>query len=52
MAAEQIAGLCQRLFAKPLAELSGGQASGLIRALQEMREGWLGPESVYRPEGE
>jgi hypothetical protein len=52
MAAEQIEDLCQGLFAKPLAELSGGQASGLIRALQEMREGWLGPESVYRPEGE
>jgi len=37
--AEQIEGLCQRLFATCLAELSGGEASGLIRALQEMREG-------------
>jgi len=50
--AEQIEGLCQRLFATPLAELSGGEASGLIRALQEMREGWLGPDTVYRPDRE
>ena len=50
--AEQLEGLCQRLFAKPLGELSGGEASGLIRALQEMREGWLGPDEIYRPEGE
>jgi len=52
MDAEQLAGLAQRLFSKPLGEISGGEASGLIRALQEMREGWLGPESAYRPEGE
>ena len=50
MGAEQIEELCVRLFEKPRAELSGGEASGLIRALQEMREGWLGPESVYRPD--
>jgi hypothetical protein len=50
--AEQIEGLCQRLFEKPLEELSSGEASGLIRALQEMREGWLGPDAIYRPEGE
>ncbi len=52
MDAEQIEGLSQRLFEKPLGELFGGEASGLIRALQEMREGWLGPESVYRTNGE
>ena len=52
MDAEQLAGLAQRLFSKPLGEISGGEASGLIRALQEMREGWLGAESTYRPEGE
>jgi len=52
MDAAQIEGLCQRLFKKPLQEISGGEASGLIRALQEMREGWLGPEAVYRPDGE
>jgi hypothetical protein len=52
MDAEQIEDLCQRLFAKPRGELSGGEASGLIRALQEMREGWLGPDAVYRPDGE
>ena len=52
MDAEQLEGLCQRLFAKPLAELFGGEASGLILALQEMREGWLGPEAIYRPNGE
>jgi len=50
--AEQIEGLCQRLFKKALGEISGGEASGLIRALQEMREGWLGPEAIYRPDGE
>jgi hypothetical protein len=52
MDAAQLDGLCQRLFEKPLAELTGGEASGLIRALQEMREGWLGPDTVYRPDGE
>jgi len=50
--AEQIEGLCRRLFAKPRGELSGGETSGLIRALQEMRESCLEPEAVYRPEGE
>jgi len=49
--AEQIEGLCQRLFEKPLAEISGGEASGLIRALQEMREGWLGQKAVSHPDG-
>ena len=52
MDAEQLAGLSQRLFEKSLDELSGGEASGLIRALQEMREGWPGPDAIYRPEGE
>ena len=52
MDAEQLEGLAQRLFSKPLGEISGGEASGLIRALQEMREGWLGPDAIYRPEGE
>ena len=52
MDAEQLEELSQRLFEKPLAELSGGEASGLIRALQEMREGWLGPDAIYRPDGE
>src|SRR5208283_118061 len=52
MDAEQVEGLSQRLFEKPLAELSGGEASGLIRALQEMQEGWLGPDAIYRPNGE
>ena len=40
--AEQLDGICQRLFKKPLGELSGGEASGLILALQELREGWQG----------
>ena len=52
MDAGQLEELCQRLFEKPLGEISAGEASGLIRALQEMREGWLGPEAIYRPEGE
>jgi len=39
--AEQSEGLCQRLCATPLAELCGDDASGLIRAVQKMREGWL-----------
>jgi hypothetical protein len=52
MDAEKLNEFCQRLFEKSLAELSGGEASGLIRALEEMREGWLGPDAVYRPEGE
>jgi hypothetical protein len=52
MDAAQIEGLCQRLFTKSRGELSGGEASGLIRALQEMQEGWLGPDAIYRPEGE
>jgi len=52
MDAGQLEGLCQRLFEKPVEELSGGEASGLIRALQEIREGWLGPDAIYRPEGE
>ena len=42
MDAAQVEGLAQRLFAKPLAELSGGEVSGLIRALQEMHEGLVG----------
>ena len=49
---EQRDGLCQRLFEKPLEELSGGKASGLIRALQEMREGRLGPDALYHLDGE
>ncbi len=52
MDAGQLEGLCQRLFEKPLGELSGSEASGLIRALQEMQEGWLGPDAIYRPAGE
>ena len=52
MDAGQLERLSQRLFERPLGELSGGEASGLIRALQEMREGWLGPDAIYRPEGE
>ena len=38
MDAQQLDGLCQRLFKKPLAELTGGEASALIGTLQEMRE--------------
>jgi hypothetical protein len=52
MDAGQVEGLCQRLFAKTLGEISGGEASGLIRALQEMRESWLEPVSIYRSDGE
>jgi len=51
MDAAQIEGLCQRLFKKPLQEISGGEAGGLIRALQEMREGWLGQKAVSHPDG-
>jgi hypothetical protein len=40
MDAEQIEGLSQGLYEEPLAELCGGEASGLIRALQELQEGW------------
>ena len=52
MDSEQLDGHCQRLFEKPLGELSGGEASGLICALQEMRGGWPGPETVGHAESE
>ena len=52
METEKLDELCQRLFEKPIGELNSSEASGLIRALQEMREGWLGPDAVYRPDGE
>ncbi len=52
MDTEQIEGSVSDFLEKPLAELSGGEASGLIRALQEIREGWLGPDAIYRPKCE
>jgi len=52
MGAEQIDELCQRLFENPLGEISGGEASRLIRSLQDMREGWQGPDAIDRPDGE
>jgi hypothetical protein len=52
MDAERLDGLCQRLFEKAFEDLSGREASGLIQALQEMREGWLGPDAIYRTERE
>jgi hypothetical protein len=52
MDAQQHDGLCQRLFKKPLAELTGGEASGLIGTLQEMREEGLEQDSAYRPDDE
>ena len=42
MDAERIKGLCRWPFENSLEEISGDGASGLIRALQEMQEGWLG----------
>ena len=52
MDAGQLDGLCRRLFEKPLAALTGGEASELIRALQEMREGWQGPDEAQSADGE
>jgi hypothetical protein len=52
MDAQQLDGLCQRLFKRPMAELSGGAASTLIGTLQEMREDGLGQDSAYRPDDE
>jgi hypothetical protein len=51
MDAEQLDGLCGQGYEKPLAELAGGEASGLIRTLQEI-QGWQEPDAVYRPDGE
>jgi hypothetical protein len=50
--AQQLDGLCQRLFKKTLAELSGGEASTLIGTLQEMREDGPQQDPAYRPDDE
>ena len=46
--AEQIAGLCQRLFVKPLTELSGGQATRLLHRRRGFR-GMLGRRRKHMP---
>jgi hypothetical protein len=52
MSPESLDDLCQRLFEKSVDAISGGEASGLIRALQEIREGWIGSDDNYRSPGE
>jgi hypothetical protein len=51
MDAEQLDTVCRQRYEKPLEELTGGEASGLIRALQEM-QGWQGPGVADRPDDE
>jgi hypothetical protein len=51
MDAEQLDRLCRQRYERPLEELTGGEASGLIGTLQEM-QGWQGPDAADRPDGE
>jgi hypothetical protein len=46
--AQRLEGLSERIFDKPLSELASGEASGLIRALQDLRGGRLASDAAYR----
>jgi hypothetical protein len=45
---KRLEGLSERIFDKPLSELASGEASGLIRALQDLRGGRLASDAAYR----